>query len=380
MHTRILHVITSLETGGAQLFLSSLLSEMREDFDHHVLCLGRSGPVEGRLREAGVPIMFARMEKGRPVASIRQLRESLPYVFTIINGWMYHGNLASSLLKLGQGRHTSVVWCIRHSFGRLRDEGMSTCAAVGANVLAQWSPSHVVYNSTRSMLQHHSLGLRKPESSSIPNGVDLRRYAYASGPRNSVRTAWRVAETDLVYGCVARWHPMKGHPRLLRAFGRVLRDNMILALAGAGITWDNTQLVTQIRQAGLAGRVRLLGERHDIPAIMNGFDFLVVPSEWGEAFPNVVAEAMACGRPCIATDLGDTARIIGDTGWLVGPSDAEELELALEQAASISSQEHERLGALARSRVEERYSRKGSVEAYRNLYWSLEKEAGEATA
>jgi glycosyltransferase involved in cell wall biosynthesis len=169
---------------------------------------------------------------------------------------------------------------------------------------------------------------------------------------------------------VGRFDPQKDHVNLLAALAYIQRQGVDLAcvLVGTGLDADNTPLLQQIEQAGLQSRVRLLGRRNDISAVMNALDVHVLSSS-AEAFPNVLAEAMACGTPCVTTDVGDAPLIVGDTGWVVPPRNAEALADAIESALSVKSDPgwNERKHA-ARLRIEQNFSIERMVAAYNEVW------------
>ena len=132
---------------------------------------------------------------------------------------------------------------------------------------------------------------------------------------------------------IARYHPVKDHENLLEALARLDAAESLWScfLIGSGVTSDNQDLVAKIHARGLSHRIFLLGSRDDIPNVMNAIDVCVLASK-SEAFPNVLIEAMACGTPCITTDVGDAAAIVGNNGWVVPPMDASRLSEACGEA------------------------------------------------
>ena len=101
---------------------------------------------------------------------------------------------------------------------------------------------------------------------------------------------------------------------------------------GSNIDQNNKELVNLIDEYKLNHRVHLVGERNDIPLFMNSIDLLVLCSSYGEAFPNVLNEAMSCGTPCVTTNIGDSALIVGNTGWVIPPNDSNALAKAINKA------------------------------------------------
>ena len=160
---------------------------------------------------------------------------------------------------------------------------------------------------------------------------------------------------------------------LIEAFKTIALENerIHLVCCGKDITVENKHIYPQLVETDLACRVHLMGVRQDIPAVMNSFDIFVFPSLYGESFPNVVGEAMACEVPCLVTDVGDCAEIVGPTGWVVPTNDAFALVCKLRQALSISAKNYEHLGRLARQRIFEKYELKNVVRQYEDLYLSL---------
>jgi glycosyltransferase involved in cell wall biosynthesis len=172
-------------------------------------------------------------------------------------------------------------------------------------------------------------------------------------------------------GLLARHHPMKDHANLIRAGARCAAADLHLVLAGRGVDGDNEGLRATIAEAGMGGRVSLLGERHDVPELVAGLDVVAVSSAWGEAFPLVLGEAMASGVPCVATDIGDSAWIIADTGVVVPPRDPEALAGGLQHLVELGPEGRRRLGAAARARILDNFSLPEVVRQYETLYGRL---------
>jgi glycosyltransferase involved in cell wall biosynthesis len=173
----------------------------------------------------------------------------------------------------------------------------------------------------------------------VANGFDLTTFRPDSVAREEQRKRWGVVEDELLLGMVARWHAQKDHVTLLAAAGELasrIAGRWRLVLVGEGMEHCNASLKKMVQSHGLDGRVILAGCASNVPAVMNAIDIHVLSSRAGEAFPNVVAEAMACGTPSVVTAVGDSAAIVSDTGWVVTAGAAGELARALEDATAAA--------------------------------------------
>jgi glycosyltransferase involved in cell wall biosynthesis len=168
----------------------------------------------------------------------------------------------------------------------------------------------------------------------------------------------------------ARYHSMKDHATFLAAaalFARA-RPEALFAMAGSGVDLSNRALAELVAAQGIADRVLLLGERRDLAVVYPAADLVTLSSAFGEGFPNVLAEAMCCGVPCVATAIGDSAEIIGETGVIVPPRDPAALAAGWEKLASLSPERRRTLGEAARARVAERYDLAAIIARYEALY------------
>jgi glycosyltransferase involved in cell wall biosynthesis len=171
-------------------------------------------------------------------------------------------------------------------------------------------------------------------------------------------------------GSFARFHPQKDHETLCRAAGLVAaaRPDVHLVLAGVGIDAGNERLVAWLRESGAADRCHLLGERDDMPRLTAALDLALMTSSFGEAFPLVVGEAMACGVPCVVTDVGDARQMVADTGRVVPARDAQALAGAVLDLLAMPVDERAALGARARERVQRELSLTAVAARYESLY------------
>jgi len=232
-------------------------------------------------------------------------------------------------------------------------------------------PDVVVVNSEAGRKLHESLGFRPRRWALIPNGFDLDRFRPDSGARERLRQQLGAPNSFLI-GLVARYDPMKDHRTFLEAAARFVerRPDTRFVLAGGEIDKDNLQLTGLIHDLGLSGSVDLLGERADIESVMAALDILSLSST-AEGFPNCVGEAMACGVPCVTTDVGDAAILVGETGRVVPIREPAALADAWSQLYDMSDEARVELGMAGRRRIEESFSLASVARQYEDLYEGL---------
>lgn len=369
------HIITGLNTGGAERALYNLLQGgMGTRFDCHIVSLMGDGTMGPRIRELGVPVTALGMRQGVPLVSVvnrlrRVVKELQP---NLIQGWMYHGNLAAWLVRLFLPNKPLLAWNVRHSIYDLAEEKTLTRRVIKANRFFSEAPDVLLYNSNISRTQHEHLGFCPNKGRVIPNGIDIDTYSLSAESRMHVRRELGIPPEAKVVGHVARLHPMKDHPQFLSAAVRIAsRHNDIhFILCGRGVTLENSRL-GQLVPAAMRCRFHLLGERSDIQDLMCAMDLFTSTSSYGEGFPNVLGEAMACGLPCVATDVGDSAMIVSDTGVVVPPRNEDAFLNATEHLLLMPEKERQALGGSARTRIVNNFTLQKIVEQYSVLYENL---------
>jgi len=226
-------------------------------------------------------------------------------------------------------------------------------------------------------MHHENLGFVKERGTVIPNGFDVQLFAPSPDSRRSLRKELEVGENNRLVGIVGRFHPMKDHLTFIRAATSVLKRHpeCRFVMVGLDMDWHNKELTTCLQDAGLTDAIHLLGIRDDIPRINAALD-IAVSSSFTEAFPNVIGEAMSCGVPCVATDVGDSALLLGGTGIVVPPRDPEKLASGINQLLDLSYQDLRALGATARERVVSEFSLDKVAGCFTSLYLSIGENQG----
>ena len=367
----IIHIITSLSDGGAEAVLYRLISHDSQD-EHHVVSLTGHGKYGPLLTDAGVTVWALDMPRGRLTwRGLRTLWHALRQVRPdVVQTWMYHADLVGGVVARLQ--RLPVVWGIHNT---TLEPGRSSRATMAVARVCAWLsrrvPVRIVACAQAAVRVHVALGYDDKRMVVIPNGYDLSRFRPDTLARARQRAAWGVADDIPLIGMVARFDPQKDHLNLMAALGILRRRGVAFraVLIGTGVDDDNAALVAAIHAEGLDGIVRLLGPMTDIPAAMNALDVHVLSSS-AEAFPNVLAEAMACGTPCVATDVGDAALIVGEAGWVVPPRDAQALAAALEEALAAwrDRAAWARRQADCRARIESQFAIGAMVQRYRAVW------------
>jgi glycosyltransferase involved in cell wall biosynthesis len=282
---------------------------------------------------------------------------------------MYHGNLAAWLAVRMCAPRPRLFWNLRQTLYDIRLESRQTRWLIRLGARLSPTADKIIYNSEVSARQHELAGYTAGKRVVIPNGFDIGIMEAQADARQSVRKEFGFAPDALLVGQVARYHPMKGHLRMLLAAASVGQKNprARFLLVGLGVTRNNLALADQIRALGLDEKVILAGERADIARLMAAMDILVSASEWGEGFPNVVGEAMACGTPCVVTDVGDSAWVVGECGRIVPPRDADALSKTI-VALLLDDGLRKELGYKARQRIQDLFSIEKVSKSYLDLY------------
>lgn len=370
---RVMHVITGLNDGGAEAVLYRLCSTDRVH-RYHVVSMMDAGKYGPLLEAAGVEVSCLGMAQGRLSASglwqlWRLLRVWRP---AVVQTWMYHADLVGGTVARLAGV-PRIFWGIHNSNLEPGRSRRSTIAVARLNgCLSNLVPTAIACCGTRAREVHGALGYAAGKLMVIPNGYDVSYFRPDAEVGAALRREWGVPAPQPLIGMVGRHDPQKDHDNLLRALAqlRASGTDFRCVLVGRGLDRDNPPLCARIDQLGLADRIVLAGQRADVPAVMNALDLHVLSSAFGEAFPNVLAEAMACGTPCLTTDVGDAAFIVGDTGWRVPPCDSAALASAIGTALALRADGTgwQARREAARARVVAQFGLDRMVEAYGALW------------
>jgi glycosyltransferase involved in cell wall biosynthesis len=362
----IVHLITGLETGGAEHMLARLAIAMHHD-RHRSVVVSMTGPgaVGPPLASAGIELYSLGLRRGFPdprgvTRLARILRQVRP---GILQTWLYHADLCG-LIARQLAPDCRLFWNIRCT--------ESPGTEMVRRLLAWCSPvpDVVIVNSLTGKRLHERFGYRPKRWEHIPNGCDTSVFRLDAGARQRLRCEFGIPERAVAIGLPARYHPMKDHANFLAAAARLaaLRPEAVFVLVGAGTERSNKPLGDAIAAHGLEGRVRLLGERNDMAGVYSALDIATLSSAFGEGCPNVLGEAMSCEVPCAATDCGDAAELLGPTGVVVPPQHPEALAAAWSHLVAVGPEGRRSIGREARDRIVRLYDLAAIVRRYEAVY------------
>jgi glycosyltransferase involved in cell wall biosynthesis len=373
---KIVYVATGLNMGGAEIMLYNLLSTIdRDRFEPIVISLMDKGVFGKQIEHLDIPVHTAGMLIGKPtIASIRRLIKLIKQVQPdIIQGWMYHGNLAAQFLNFVTGKKTPLLWSIHHSLHSISSEKPLTQVIIRFGSWSSKYVSKIAYVSERSQTQHQKIGYSSASSCVVPNGFDTDKFQPSTDVRQKFRQELNISNDTFLIGSQARYHPMKDHANFLQAAKILLAEcpKTKFVMIGTNVDYENQALTDLIAELRIGGNIHLLGQRLDIPQITPALDILTSSSAFGEAFPLVLGEAMSCGIPCVVTDIGDSAWIVGDTGRVVPPKNPTALAQAWQEMITMDALVRANLGQAARKRIIDKFSLNTIVKQYEKLYQSM---------
>jgi glycosyltransferase involved in cell wall biosynthesis len=356
----IMHVITGLGIGGAELMLKRLLEFhiLHPRWRHSVISLTSIGPIGDELRANGIKVwaLGLRSPAGVPLAFLKIIFLLLCQRPAIVQTWLYHSDLLGGIAARMVGCK-NIIWGIRTT--DLSKKTLHTTLIVRwlCARLSSWVPSRIVCAAETSRQSHIALGYRSGCMVVVPNGFDLSRFRVAETSGEVLRTECGWGEDILVIGCLGRFNPDKDFKNFVAAAGKVaqLDSRARFLMIGRDLHKSNTELIHWIHDTGYADRFVLLGERSDVPRCLAAMDIFVLSSRT-EGFPNVVGEAMAMQVPCVVTNVGDAALLVGQHGVVVPPEDPGILAAGMTHLLQLTHEERRAIGSAARTRIQQKFS------------------------
>ncbi|WP_339438646.1 glycosyltransferase family 4 protein [Pseudomonas sp. EA_15y_Pfl1_P104] len=372
---KVTHIIVGLHIGGAELMLLRLCESFNSspDTEHRVISLTDLGEVGALLRARGISVDTLGMRGAWDVLAtfaklVRCLRLNRP---DVVQTWMYHSDLLGGLAARWVGIR-NVIWGIRTTDvscggGKATIVVRKLCAWLSFSI-----PAIIVCAAQASRDAHVAVGYSPRRMTVIPNGFDLERMTASPQECGVIRSAHGIGVNEFVVGSLGRFNEVKDHSSFVQAAAIVARRflHVKFLMVGRDVDYGNNALVAEIAATGYADRFVLLGERKDVPACFGTMDMFCLHS-FTEGFPNVLGEAMSMALPCVTTDAGDAAYLLGCNGFVVPVRDPQSLARALIKVISATDGERSRMGQGAYKRIVENFTMKCTERKFQELYERL---------
>ena len=371
---RLTHIITGLNTGGAEMMLFKLTQSMNRNlFDIKVISLSSKGHLNKEFEKIGIEvyncnITFLRSLSGL-VSLYRYLKQAKP---DIVQTWLYHADFLGGIFAFSLGIK-NIVWNIRGSYIGLKLNKLHTFLIIHLNaILSNFIPKFIISNSHECKNIFSEIGYKKEIFKIFPNGFDTQKFSPNQEFRNVLRKEINISEKSKLIGYFARFDVQKNHFGFIKIASKIKSKypNVYFVLAGNGIDYQNTILINWIDKFNLRSSFRLLGKRKDIHKINSALDLYLSPS-YGEGFPNAIGEAMSCGVPCIATNVGDCKHIINNRNLIAEVDNSKDLVNKILICLKWNQEEIKKQRFLARQRIKNLYSIEKITEKYEDFYQRL---------
>ena len=319
---KIIHVISSLESGGTERVLVRLITNS-SNYKHYVVSLSKDGFYSPKLRKSKIKIFYLDFTNIKNTfSSIYKMKIIFDKIKPdIIQTWLYHADLIGGMVGKICGTR-KIYWNIRGSYYTQLTSLRTRVIVKACSLLSYWIPDKIISNSRFARKIHIKIGYDKKKFITVFNGYETKKIS----KNNFFLTHLiknKIKKNFTLFSMIARYDKHKDHENLFRALKIVKSKGykFYLLLAGSNINDKNILLIKKIKKFNLVENIFLLGERKDIHKILPNIDINILSSV-SESFPNVIAEAMIASVPCISTNVGDTKYIIGDTGWVVPPKNS----------------------------------------------------------
>jgi glycosyltransferase involved in cell wall biosynthesis len=368
---RLIHIITSLETGGAQSVLFQLLRQFQNmGVIQTVISLKPNGGLEEQIKGLNIPIHECQF---RPFNFLQQ-RANLKKVIIefkpdIIQSWLYHADFMTIFLR--DKNKTPIFWGIHHTYETQSRIKFSTRMIIKVNSLFSNNvPQKIICCSRSALSSHLKIGFPESKLLFIPNGIDINSFKPDEQARERLRSELNLQPETQIIGYIARLHPQKDHDTFFKAADLLLKqnENIHFVLAGDQVTPFNPKIVRYMHNSQYPSHFHFLGRRSDIPMITAALDLATLTSSGDEAFPLTILEAMSCGIPCVSTNIGDVKETLGNAGIIVPPQNPEMLAAGWKAILDKNPEERSTIKVIGRNLVVSQYTNEHMAKLYFNEY------------
>tara|TARA_B100000886_G_scaffold137371_1_gene92860 strand:- start:4434 stop:5579 length:1146 start_codon:yes stop_codon:yes gene_type:complete len=371
---RILHLITSLDKGGAQKNLLNICSSC--EIKSFVICLSKKSYFSKKLDEIGVDNLSLEINL-KNLFSIFKLFKIIKILNSfkpdIIQTWLYHADFIGSIIKLIYKKY-KLIWTIRHSDVSLAENKLTTFLLIRLLITISYKlPDKIVYCAKASIFAHERIKYCRGKRILIHNGLDINNKDYINYQFSKDNEEFKLSNDTFIFISVARFHPIKNHFLLLNAFKdakNVSSRKIHLLMLGENIVLGNKEINDFIKINNLYKNITLLGPKDNVYHYLKKAHFFILSSN-SEAFPNVLLESSLCCTPCISTNVGDAKYIIGKYGYITTKNNRSEMKKAILKASELSQLDYENLAIKTRERSIELFSYERMISKYNSLYLNL---------
>jgi glycosyltransferase involved in cell wall biosynthesis len=334
MKKKVVFLIRDLNYGGAQRQLVTLVKALHQEdcLDVTVLHFYSGGPLLKDLIDRGITVISLEKQErwdvlgffGRLFGHLKRIQPD------VLHGYLGESNIVSIFVK-PFFPSTRIIWGIRESNTPSDRYGwLGTLLSLLERLLSSFTDL-IIVNSHTGKTDYLDRGYAPDKMVVISNGIDTEHFQPDSEAGAKVRLEWGISPNTILIGLVGRLNPMKDHPTFLKAAALLSKEMEDVHFVCVGVGEENyaKELYQLTDDLGISEKIIWASGRSDMPAVFNTLNIACSSSSDGEGFPNVVGEAMACGVPCVVTDVGDSAWIVGDKGVVVPPKNPEALKTAI---------------------------------------------------
>jgi len=374
---KIVHIINSLKKGGAEGNLYRLCKFQKKKYKNKIniiiITLIDNGYYEYELKKKGIKILSLRInEENKIFDFIKKITKLRKYIKKInpdiIQSWMYHSNFLSIFIP--KKYYNRIFWNIRHSELNLRiSKKMTILLSIICGLFSRFVPKKIIYCSEKSIKFHENNQYYcKKKTRLIDNGYSDKTYYPSNNLRLNFRKKNKIKKTDIILGYAGRYAKQKNIESLLNAFSKIVKnyENVHLYMVGKEINLQNKELINIISGLNIKDKIVLLNEQKNLLEFYNGIDLLVLTSH-SESFPNVIAEAMLCSTPVLASNAGCSKKIIDKYGFVLNKNDYLSITKGLKKSINILENK-KRNWKFLKKNVRSQIKKKFSIEKMANSY------------
>ena len=350
---KIVFLARTLNQGGAQRQLVALARGLKERHHSvHVIVFYANGFFENELSTSGIDVRVLNRRGRWNVMSlwrqmVRIVRELNP---DILHGYLETPNVCAALLRRSIPQ-AKVVFGIRASAIDYKQYDFVIRVMNWMEARASRHADLIIANSHAGAADAIRVGFPSDKVIVIANGIDTERFAPDVEAGKKLRQQWKIKDDESLIGVVGRLDPKKDHATFLRAAAKLKQPKIKFACIGIGEPIFELQQLTE--SLNLQDRLQWIAPQSVMSDVYNALDVICLSSSFGEGFPNVVGEAMACGVPCVVTNSGDAALVVGELGEVVAAGDDESMAAAINKSLN---QNRQTISIKLRQRIIENFS------------------------